>query len=470
MNFITHEFVLFFLAFLLLFRGVESKDFYKKIVLVGANLLFYNCLGIQFFVLLFEALVVYTGCVLISQKKKEGLSLCCCISLCLITLALFKYYDFFIDLGVELSNALKREGLNSAFLEYKLTYIAGISFFTFQALALLADVYKKKFLFTQSFLDVLAYLSFFPTILSGPIMRPGEFFLQYPTGSSLSKREIHEGFSYILSGLIKKVVLATYLSEHIVKGAFSAPEAYDSLSVLLAVYAYSAQIYCDFSGYSDLAVGIGRLMGYRLPQNFDSPYLSLSLQEFWRKWHITLSSWLKDYLYIPLGGNRRGNVYRNLIVTMLLGGLWHGGAWNFLCWGLLHGLGLAAHRAFSKNCSFSFAEKYPRIVNAASWFVTFNFVSLLWILFYQESFDRIFAMFHRLIFFSTEGAGFPLFVLPAILCTFFMQIFGKRIREAFLSWTLKVHWLLFGGILGVGAVLIMAMGPEGVLPFIYFGF
>ena len=237
----------------------------------------------------------------------------------------------------------------------------GLSFYIFQGMSYAIDRYRDTALKPMTFLDVLLFVSFFPVVLSGPIMRSSQFFPQLmedsPAGSDeeyeqlekkLINRDIAEGFSYILSGLFKKVVLASYLSEHIVRDVFQSPEFYSSETVLVAMYAYAMQIFCDFSGYTDIAIGIGRLIGFKIPQNFNAPYLATSLKEFWHRWHISLSAWLRDYVYFSLGGNRKGNKYINLFITMTLGGLWHGSHLRFLIWGMAHGLGLVFNHAWTR--------------------------------------------------------------------------------------------------------------------------
>ena len=286
---------------------------------------------------------------------------------------------------------------------------------------------------------------------------------------------MQEGFALILSGLFKKVVIASYLSEHIVRGVFESPEFYSSWAVLAAVYAYSIQIFCDFSGYSDMAVGVGRLMGFRLPENFRSPYLALNVQDFWRRWHITLSLWLRDYLYIPLGGSRRGNRYLNLIITMALGGLWHGSHLRFLIWGVMHGVGLAVVHAFHQLKPRLWPGPVENTVlrwcgMAAAWLLTFHFVSLLWIFFRAEDMERSLEILRRLLFFGQPGEGFPLLVVPAVAAGLLVQLYGARLFRGFVDMQDRLPWAAQAVVLALLGGFILRMGPDGVMPFIYFQF
>ena len=217
----------------------------------------------------------------------------------------------------------------------------GISFYTFMAISYVVDTYRGDFVPTT--LEKFAvYLSFFPHLVAGPIVRPGELIPQLDVPRDPRRVDTSRAFYLIATGLFKKVVIANYLASHIVDQVFGAPGQHSSLEILIGIYAYAVQIYADFSGYTDIAIGLALLLGFKFPQNFDSPYAAVSLQDFWRRWHMTLSRWLRDYLYIPLGGNRKGTIitYRNLMLTMLIGGLWHGAGWTFIVWGGIHGVGL----------------------------------------------------------------------------------------------------------------------------------
>ena len=262
-------------------------------------------------------------------------------------LALFKYYGFFVQ---DIGDLLDTAGLGLPLPLLSLALPIGVSFFTFQAISYVVDV-RRGLLAPASLFDFAIYLTFFPHLVAGPIVRAREFIPQLATPRKRSEVPVGAAVTLIAVGLVKKVAIADFLAREVVDPVFAVPQAYAAPDVALAAYAYAAQIYCDFSGYTDIAIGLALLMGFVFPQNFDRPYVSVSLREFWRRWHITLSRYLRDFLYIPLGGNRKGQArtYVNLLVTMTLGGLWHGAAWTFVLWGALHGTGLAAEHAVGER-------------------------------------------------------------------------------------------------------------------------
>src|SRR3954454_21960927 len=285
-------------------------------------------------------------------------------------LAVFKYYGFFTG---EVDAALEAVGLGLPLPLITIALPVGLSFFTFQAISYVVDVHRglcEK----ARLIDVALYLSFFSHLVAGPIVRAREFLPQLASPRDPRDVAVGSGIFLIGLGLVKKVVLADLVARRLVDPVFAVPEAYGGPDVLLALYGYAAQIYCDFSGYTDIAIGLALLMGFIFPRNFDRPYSSTSFREFWRRWHMTLSRYLRDFLYIPLGGNRKGKwkTYRNLIITMVLGGLWHGAAWGFVIWGAIHGGALAIERAINGRI------KAPRWL---CWVVVFHVVALAWVVF-----------------------------------------------------------------------------------------
>ncbi|MGB7346285.1 MAG: MBOAT family protein [Pirellulaceae bacterium] len=283
-------------------------------------------------------------------------------------LGYFKYCDFFIESARPLLQSI---GLSGQTLGVILPI--GISFFTFQTLSYTIDVYRRKLTPTASLLDFALFVAFFPQLVAGPIVRARELLPQLATVPRFSRRRMYGGAQQMLRGAVKKVLLADRLGE-MVDVVFAAPDLYSGITVWIAVVAYAGQIYYDFAGYSDIAIGAAKMLGYRFPANFRHPYLATSMAEFWHRWHMTLSRWLRDYLYVPLGGNRKGtwNTYRNLMLTMTIGGLWHGAAWTFFLWGLWHGAALAIDRAGSLS------RRIPRLVGWAS---TMLIVLFGWVLF-----------------------------------------------------------------------------------------
>ncbi|MCX6295559.1 MAG: MBOAT family protein, partial [Bacteroidetes bacterium] len=293
----------------------------------------------------------------------------------------FKYTNFFI----EIINDLKIGNIKPL----NLILPIGISFYTFENLSYTIDVYRGKFKPVTSFLDYCFFLSFFPKLVMGPIVRASDFIPQIRKDIYISKEDIAKGLYLILGGLFKKVVISDYIYVNYVQYIFDDPSRHSGIECLLGVYGYAMVIYCDFSGYSDMAIGMARWMGFTINENFDSPYQSSSITEFWRRWHMSLSSWLKDYLYISLGGNRvrKFRQYVNLMITMLLGGLWHGASFNFIVWGGMHGLALAFDKMRMSIVSrFKFKNESSTFLKIIGVIITFHFVCFCWIFFKASSF------------------------------------------------------------------------------------
>src|SRR5690606_36485842 len=252
------------------------------------------------------------------------------------------------------------------------------------------DVYRKELEPTKRFVESLSFVSFFPQLVAGPIVRASDFIPQIYEKLKLTKEDFNKALFLIIGGLLKKAVISDFISTNVVDRVFDAPNSYTAFENLMASYGYAIQIYCDFSGYSDMAIGLALLMRFKLPPNFRTPYQSGSITEFWRRWHISLSSWLRDYLYISMGGNRKGKIrtYFNLFMTMFLGGLWHGANWKFVFWGVLHGLALAIERFFQPRI------KLPKnaFVKGIQIFLTFHFVVFCWLFFRAKDFDTVFVM------------------------------------------------------------------------------
>ncbi|WP_294624460.1 MBOAT family O-acyltransferase [uncultured Bilophila sp.] len=481
MNFVTLEFASFLLFVLVAGWLLRDRDEAYRAFLLLCNLFFYAVAGIAFVPLLLAVAVLNWGTAHLLARFRERprvrkALIVADVAAHVCLLAFFKYYEFLV-LGLESLASLGGFGMGlvaHALPGTDMLFPVGLSFYTFQGLSYAVDHYRNPDEPPRAFLDVLLFVSFFPTIMAGPILRARQFLPQLGH-RTWESRDVQEGFALILSGLFKKVVIASYLSEHIVRGVFESPEFYSSWAVLAAVYAYSIQIFCDFSGYSDMAVGVGRLMGFRLPENFRSPYLALNVQDFWRRWHITLSLWLRDYLYIPLGGSRRGNRYLNLIITMALGGLWHGSHLRFLIWGVMHGVGLAVVHAFHQLKPRLWPGPVENTVlrwcgMAAAWLLTFHFVSLLWIFFRAEDMERSLEILRRLLFFGQPGEGFPLLVVPAVAAGLLVQLYGARLFRGFVDMQDRLPWAAQAVVLALLGGFILRMGPDGVMPFIYFQF
>jgi alginate O-acetyltransferase complex protein AlgI len=322
---------------------------------------------------------------------------------------------------------------------------------------------KRGLLPPASLLDFGLYLSFFPHVVAGPIVRAREFIPQL--SKPRDPRDVAVGAAVVLIalGLVKKVALADYLAREVVDPVFGVPEAYAAPDVALAAYAYAAQIYCDFSGYTDIAIGVALLMGFVFPQNFNSPYRATSFRDFWRRWHMTLSRFLRDFLYVPLGGNRGGKwkTARNLMITMVLGGLWHGAAWGFVLWGTLHGLGLVVER---------FLRGRIRAPAWLRWALVFNLVVFGWILFRAENLDLAGTFISRLVVPGEATLWAPV-TLAVVVAVFAFQLLPPdplerlRLRVAQLP-----DYALGFGLAAVVALVGATVPSQGVPPFIYFQF
>jgi len=378
-------------------------------------------------------------------------------------LGFFKYWGFFVE------SAISAFGAEQPMPFIDVVLPVGISFYTFQALSYVIDVHRGA-VRSASLLDVAVYLSFFPQLVAGPIVRAKEFLPQLHQRRFGNAVASFDAAWLIGRGLFKKVVVATYLSDTVVDPVFAAPTNATRLELLQAMYGYAIQIYADFSGYTDIAIGLALLLGFQFPVNFDNPYRSLSIQDFWRRWHITLSNWLRDYLYIPLGGNRRGAVltYRNLMLTMVLGGLWHGAAWTFVAWGTIHGLALCAERAMAGGASASTTNQLG-FATLLRWAITFHIVCVAWVLFRAESF-QLAADFLTGIVTAPTGDHVEWVAIVMIVAALVAQLVPGEMAATLRRRIADTDPVLQGALLGAWIALVVALGPEGVAPFIYFQF
>ncbi len=388
----------------------------------------------------------------------------------LAILGVFKYYGFFVD---SVADAAQSLGLGLSPPVLTLALPVGISFFTFHAISYVIDIGRGQ-LRPMRLDEVALYVSFFPHLVAGPIVRASEFVPQLHERSDPRRIPSAEAFRLIAFGLFKKVLVSSYVATELVDPVFGAPAAHGPLDLLVGVYAYAIQIYADFSGYTDIAIGCALLLGIRFPQNFSAPYRALSLQDFWRRWHMTLSRWLRDYLYIPLGGNR-GTVrrtYRNLVLTMVIGGLWHGAATTFLVWGVIHGGFLALERVVKERWHVQVPEPVlPRQVTALlQWVLTFHVVCLAWIFFRADSVGTAFDIIGGIVS-STQPDELVTTLLAVVITAMLAsQFVPPRTIER-----VQAHFTALGPGLQVAALagaltVIDVLGPDGVAPFIYFQF
>ncbi len=470
MLFPTSGFLLFFLVVAAAMVALERRFAAKKVVLVIASYFFYAQWNWRFCSLLaFSTAVSYVAGGLIdaaADRRRRRAVLAGAVTIHLGLLGVFKYFDFFIVSANQLAHSL---GLGHELPFIEIILPVGISFFTFHGISYITDVYRGDVRVCRRPVDMLLYMSFFPQLVAGPIVR-ASYFLPQLEHDAAEPIPIAAALLLILSGLFKKVVVASYLASELVDPVFAAPTSYGGPDLLLAVYGYAVQIYCDFSAYSDMAIGLAALVGFRFPPNFAQPYRAQRLREFWHRWNISLSTWLRDYLYKPLGGNRRGrfDTYRNLLITMLLGGIWHGAGWKFAIWGALHGGGLAVERMLEPWLGRRLAGPGGRV---AATFVVFHFVCLGWIFFRAEDFEVA-----RLYLCGLGGGwGDPLqqaqpFAVALIVIGLVGQFTPARLLERSAAVFGRLPSWGQGALAGIFAAAVNAVGPAGIAPFIYFRF
>jgi D-alanyl-lipoteichoic acid acyltransferase DltB (MBOAT superfamily) len=383
-------FFFFFTLLVLAYPLVRGRHLGRVLYLLGFSLFYYyKCNGVFMVALLATTVADFLLAQRIARSPSPGtrkLLVAASAVMGIGILGYFKYANFFLGSLASLRGA--------SFSSLEIFLPIGISFYTFQSISYVVDVYRGDVEPCDNLLEYGFYLSFFPQIVAGPIVRASELLPQIRRPEPVTPEVMGQGVFRIVQGLAKKALIADYVGMYS-DLVFNAPGTYGGVEVLLAVYGYALQIYFDFSGYSDMAIGMARLFGFRLPENFNAPYRATSITDFWRRWHISLSSWLRDYLYIPLGGNRLGPLrqYINLFLTMLLGGLWHGASWTFVVWGGLHGAGLAAHKLLSQLWP---AENAGVVWRTLAWLVTLHFVVALWVFFRAPSFADAWLVFERL--------------------------------------------------------------------------
>ncbi|WP_029233789.1 MBOAT family O-acyltransferase [Butyrivibrio sp. VCB2006] len=457
-------FALFVITYLLV-KVLQTNEI-KLWVLLIASYVFYSYWDVRFLLLmLLMEYVSYLAAIKIElNRKKAKKYLGSSVAFSLFILSLFKYFGFFLQ-QIEMLM-----GKNA--LHWRIVLPIGISFYTFQCISYVVDVYRGEIKARKKFRDVSLYISFFPQLVAGPIIRAKDFLPQIDSDLTLTGENLSEGIQIFLWGLFKKAVVADRLAV-CVDAVWASPKAYSSLSIWCAAISYSLQILCDFSGYSDMAIGIARVFGFCFPLNFDLPYISKSPKEFWKRWHISLSLWLRDYLYIPLGGNRKGNIrtYLNLLVTMLLGGLWHGANWTFIIWGVVHGIALVLNRLFGKTKNDSLKSNYvSRLKNIIKIFLTNLFVLLCWILFRSESLSDAGVVIQRM-FVPSRGINYVftwsvLFFVGSVAFYFWAYKNGGHIEYKFIDSSKTIDLYCFFLLVA----LIMVFGYLGSNAFIYFQF
>ena len=473
MIFSTGIFLWLFAAFMVVYLLLQHKQTARLLfVTLFSYYFYYKSSGTYFFLLAVVTLSDFLIARCMAQletrwKRKSLIVLSLCINLGL--LAYFKYTNFFGEVWASL--------WGGTFTPLDIFLPVGISFFTFQSLSYTIDVYRRTIPPLTSLLDYAFYVSFFPQLVAGPIVRARDFLPQIRKPLYVSNEMFGRGIFLIVSGLFKKAVISDYISVNFVERIFANPSLYSGIENLMGVYGYALQIYCDFSGYSDMAIGIALLLGFHFNINFDSPYKSSSITEFWRRWHISLSSWLRDYLYISLGGNRKGKVrqYLNLFITMFLGGLWHGASWNFVLWGSFHGIALAFHKIYQTVSGHGKRYRSTGWRRAAGIFLTFHFVCFCWIFFRNTDFENSVAMlrqivtaFHPQLLPQLVTGYWQVFLL--MLVGFLLHFTPARWENAACRGVIRLPFLGKAFLLVALIYLVIQIKSADVQPFIYFQF
>ena len=469
MIFSSGLFWLLFILFMPIYAALKNRRWQMLVFVVAFSLYFYYKSSGLFFLLLVGTSLLDWGLsrLLVKLKAKGAKKACVAVSIVtsLSILGYFKYANFFLWNWNQM--------VEGNFQPLDIILPVGISFYTFQSISYIVDVYKGRVAPTRTWLEYLFFLSFFPALVAGPIVRADYFLPQVEQNKRPKRNEIYLGFWMIILGIIKKAIIADYISQYN-DLIFSSPTGYSGFESLMGVIGYTMQIYCDFSGYSDMAIGIALIMGFKLSPNFDFPYKSKNLTEFWRRWHISLSSWLRDYLYIPLGGNRKGTIrtYVNNFLTMLIGGLWHGAAWKFVFWGGMHGVGLAIHKA-SKPLLDKIPNIYP--VKVVSWTITIVYVSLLWVFFRAESWTDSWLIIKNIFTNFSVAHIAPFLEVRYVWCIMMAVIilshampcrWYDKMGEMFV----KSNWLIKFVVFIIVVQFVIQFMSEDVAPFIYFQF
>ncbi len=468
MLFVQFRFFLFFLVVFAIYWSLRNHTA-RKAWLVICSYFFYAAWNWKFLFLLMAstALDYLVGRMLAKTEDPRRRRVWLTVSLCgnLGTLAFFKYYNFFVTSAAQLLQWL---GLPASLQTLNIIIPVGISFYTFHSMSYTIDLYRRKLRPVLNVIDLASFIGFFPQMVAGPIVRAAQFLPQLETPRRFSQVDVRGALVLFLVGFIKKRCIADAIAPTVDR-YFAAPWDFDAVSSWVGVLFYAVQIYCDFSGYTDMAIACARLFGYELTLNFRFPYIAREVADFWHRWHISLSSWLRDYLYISLGGNRGTSwfVYRNIMITMLLGGLWHGSAWTFVIWGTLHGCALVAHREWMRH-----AGRWPAIDQTINWIalpLTLYWVCLAWIFFRSPDLHHANSALNGFLFFRSSGTAhlaWSYLLLPVVLgCLHWLNS-----RQPFSNWWRKGPDGTFAFAYGCVAAVVLLFIPTEYAPFIYFQF
>lgn len=470
MIFSSFEFLVFFALVWVVSTLIKNKMRLYHIFLLLASYYFYMCWNPYFIVLiLFTSVLDFYMAKKIEEsdeKRKKWLIIFSLVSNFGL-IFIFKYANFAFS---SLNGIFHLVGSDVKIPHYDITLPVGISFFTFQSLSYTLDVYRGNLKAEKSIIKFLLFVAYFPQLVAGPIVRASDFLPQLQEFAVINKEKIKSGIKLFVLGFFKKLLISDMIAPYS-DNVFSNIGVVTSYEAWLGIIAYTIQIYCDFSGYSDMAIGVARTMGYEFVENFNMPYRSLSITEFWRRWHISLSTWLRDYLYISLGGNRQGKLktYANLMITMLLGGLWHGANWTFVVWGGLHGVLLSVHKVWSEVVKRHHLERITNtfVWNTLAWAMTLASVMLSWIFFRAESFTVANQYIHKLFAFRMD----EVYIMPQFLLLVSLVVVGHLGAHTFFEGEkFKRSKIEEYALYSTMLLLLVLLAPTNTSPFIYFQF
>jgi len=479
MQFPTLEFAIFFTVVMTVSWLLRRWRGPQKLFLLAASYYFYALINWKLVVIIMASSLLFYGAgeglARFERRGIRRLVLIACITANLLLLGVFKYYNFFADSISDLAGFL---GLSAHIPLLEIILPVGISFYVFQGISYVTDLYWKRGVRANTIWDFLLYMTFFPQLLAGPICRSKELLAQLHKPAPPGPPDTTRAVTLVLSGLFKKAVLAHFIDVHLVTGVFSAPENYTAGALWIGMLGYTMLIYWDFSGYTDLARGLGLLLGFEIPENFDHPYVATDISDFWRRWHMTLSFWLRDYLFFPLASRWAEGLRRwlsrkqcalwgsqlSLLVTFALCGLWHGAAWTFVIWGCYHGVLLFVHHGLRSGLKIKWDGGWWGRAG------TLLLVAFGWVLFNSNGFENCWLYLTRMFQFQAVGQGFEVLVIPFIILGFGLQVWGPLLRRLYersselLPWAARpVVWFATG-------MIILALKPSGIAPYIYYGF
>ncbi|MDE6263569.1 MAG: MBOAT family protein [Paramuribaculum sp.] len=473
----TGLFLLLFVGFLIVYRILRKCKWLKLIFVILFSLYFYYKSSAEYcFILLGVCISDYVLGILMGHASRNWVRRLIVAVNVIMNVGMLVYFKYF---NLLLSTFANFSGQDFNALDIVLP--AGISFFTFRSISYIVDIYRREIEPCTDFLAYTFYLTFFPPLLAGPVVRAKDMLPQVKLNPVASRAMVGEGLFLIIIGLVKKVIVADYISQNFVDRIFDNPSLYSGFENLMGVYGFTIQLYCDFSGYSDMAIGIALLLGYRFLDNFRSPFKSQSPTEFWRRWHISLSTWLRDYVYIPMGGNRCSKTRRNMnqMNTMLIGGLWHGASWMYLIWGGLQGIFLIGHKELKGLFGTKVPKDTPQVKKEKSrWrvigniFLTFNLIAISFVFFRARSLETVRDMGNQIIhnFHLSVAPQFIqgyLMIVLAIVGAYLMHFAPERWTQKFKKMYTGMPLIFQAVVLAIIILLIIQVRSSEIVPFIY---